>query len=211
MRRKKNRLVGVVLIGLVLLAAPGIFRVYEIAGGSDAPSLFLNDRVLVNRAAYDCAVPYSYRSLFSWADPERGDMIIVRAPDGWNELVAVKRVVGIPSDTVELRDNVLIVNGSRHEYAIQDPDAFDRVPAENRLGSVVALERGLCGEHLVTYTPGKSSLASFGPLRLGDDEYFLLGDNRDASRDSRSYGPIRRETVIGKMLQVLPFRRSAGS
>jgi signal peptidase I len=208
MKRSKSKVMAIVLTIAMLLAVPGILRVYQIAGASEAPSLVLNDRILVNRAAYDCAVPYTYANLFSWRSPSRGDMVVMRMPGRESGVVGVKRIVALPGDTVELHDNVLSVNGSRCDYEMVDPSEFSWVPDENRLGSVVAVESGSAGGYYVTYTPGSSRNASFGPVTLGEGEYFVLGDNRDASLDSRGFGTIARHDIFGKVVRVLPFRSS---
>jgi len=123
-------------------------------------------------------------------------MVLVALPTGG---VAPKRVMAIPGDTIEIRDNRLIVNGVPVPVIPLNRSAFEWVPAADRLGSVVVDERG----HWVTYTPGQGAHRNHPPTHVENDEFFLLGDNRDESADSRTWGPLSADRILGKVVAVL--------
>jgi signal peptidase I len=201
MLRRKTVIISLSSL-LFLVILNGILRTYVVAGPSDAPSYIRNDRVIVNNWAYNLNVPYTTRKLASWSDPKRGDMVILTMHIHENQ-TALKRIVGLPGDTVEMKDNVLFINGKPLEYQVLDSSEFRQISENNSLGSVIAIERGLNHDHYITYTPGFSDHASFGPITVNPGHYFILGDNRDNSFDSRMLGQIPRRLVHGKLIGTL--------
>jgi signal peptidase I len=189
-------------LGVVLFVLMGSFRAFVIAGASDAPTLLINDKVVVNRIAYDLFLPFTEISLLSWSDPQRGDIILCGVPGIVERITWLKRVVGVPGDVVEMRDHKLIINGEKLDYVVHDLKEFADVPLVNRLGSVVATETGAGTDHLVTYTPGPA-MASFAPVTVTEGHYFVLGDSRDNSKDSRMVGLIPRASILGKFVGTL--------
>jgi signal peptidase I len=183
-----------------LLAAfallPTYVWVYKLSGISDAPTLLLGDCVWVNLAAYDLRLPYSDRVLWTRAGPAHGDLVLVESPDNGHPVF--KRVVALPGDRVGMQQHHLTVNGHALAYNVADNTAFATVPAENRLGSVIEMEAIGVHAHLITYEPG-SATCSFPQVLVPADHYFLMGDNPDESRDSRSWGPVRRQRLRGRV------------
>jgi signal peptidase I len=181
---------------LVLATLPSYLRLYSLAGGSEAPTLLLGDRFIVNRAAYDLRVPYSRITLFHISSPRRGDIVQARLPAQIG--IGIKRVLGLPGETIEVREDGVIIDGSPLPVQLLDNSDFGWVPAAHRMGSTVATEDG----HWIAYTPGKGQDRSSSPVLLGSGEYFLMGDNRDNSLDSRAFGPISREQILGKVIAI---------
>ena len=175
---------------------PAYVWVYKLSGISDAPTLLLGDHVWVNRAAYDIRLPYSGRVFWNRAGPAPGDLVLVENPDNGHPVF--KRVVALPGDRVAMQQHHLTLNGRSLDYAAADRAAFAAVPAENLLGSVVEMETLGAHTHLITITPGTAT-SSFPELLVPADHYFLMGDNRDESRDSRSWGPVPRQGVRGRV------------
>ncbi len=169
------------LAAFALALVPTCLRAYQISGISEAPTLVLGDKLLMNRAAYLVH------------GPERGDMVVIHFPD--RPSFGPKRVIGVPGDTVEMIDNRVIVNGSALPMHALDRASFGWVAPANHIGSVVAEESG----HLIAFTPG-TPYDSHAPVHVGEGEYFMLGDNRDVSADSRVWGPVRKERIMGKMI-----------
>lgn len=193
--KTRYRVLAAVL--LIILLFPAYARVYRVDGSSDAPSYLLDDLVILNRAAYDLRLPYTNVVIFSHSDPERGDVVMFR--DAENGFVVFKRIVGCPGDYVAMAGNRLIINDTPLHYEKVDTTTYRAIDAANHLGSVVANEIGNGPEHSITFTPGGSPYGTFAPVRVPDGYYFLLGDNRDNSKDSRMYGPVAREAIIGRL------------
>ena len=102
-----------------------------------------------------------------------------------------------------MKNNHLAVNGVSLAYKTLNRDDYFFVPEENKLGTVVELERSNEFEHLISYSPDESPLSSFSEVVVPPDHYFVLGDNRDHSNDSRSFGAISEERILGKYLSTI--------
>jgi signal peptidase I len=166
-----------------------------VPSGSMIPTLRIGDRVLVNKLAYDLKVPFTTLHLLRWADPQRGDVIVCFSPsDG---LRLVKRAVGLPGDLVELRENVLYINGTPARYRSVD------IPALNSTCQLLMEAIPLCVEHPVMLMPDHPSRKSFPATRVPQGKYFVMGDNRDESLDSRYIGFIDRSQIIGRANLIL--------
>ena len=170
------------------------------------PTILEGDRVYVNKLAYDLKVPFTTRHIAAWSNPQRGDIVVFFSP--YNGQRLVKRVIGLPGDLLELRSNVLILNGQ--------PVAYEPLP-EQKLASLAPAERldrhfaaeDLPGQtHTVAAIPGVQARRDFGPFRVPAGQYFMMGDNRDNSFDSRYYGPVDRNRIVGRATAVaLSFDR----
>jgi len=182
----------------VLLLTPEYVRAYRVHGPSDAPSYVWGEVILVNRAAYDLRIPYTRRTLVSRGSPERGEVILVSFPGQTYDVI--RRVIGTPGDTVELRDSRVLLNGNELNYLPLDPREFSGLDERNRIGSVVEQENGAGSTHPITYTPGGCGLASAGPFEVPEGHVFLLGDNRDHCTDSRTIGPVARKAIVGRVV-----------
>jgi signal peptidase I len=169
------------LAAFALALVPTCLRAYKITGVSEAPTMVLGDKILVNRVAY----------VFS--APRRGEMLVLHFPD--RPFFGPKRVIGIPGDTVEMIDSRVIVNGRTLPMHPLNRTDFNWVAPDNRIGSVVAEEDG----HLIAFTPG-TQYNTHAPVHLAAGEYFLLGDNRDVSADCRVWGPVQADRFMGKVI-----------
>lgn len=156
--------------------------------GSMKPTILEGDRILVNKMAYDIRVPFTHISLLKLADPRRGDIIVFDSKAADERLV--KRVVGMPGDIVEMRNNVLWVNGKQLAYH----DIPDPAPATDKLENLSGVE------HAVRI---RNFLSGFRPVKVPEGHYLVLGDNRDNSADSRVIGFIPREEIVGRSRSVV--------
>jgi len=160
--------------------------------GSMKPTILEGDRILVNKLAYDLKLPLTHVSLCRFADPRRGDIIVFDSKAADTRLV--KRVIGLPGDTVEMRDNRLTINGIAARYS----------GIEYEADATFAIESYLGVSHRIELTrAGASRFGTFGPVTVPKDRYLVLGDNRDNSADSRFYGFIPREEIVGNAKTVV--------
>ncbi|MEA2163410.1 MAG: signal peptidase [Thermoanaerobaculia bacterium] len=168
----------------------------DVPTGSMKPTIEEGDRVVVNKLAYDLKLPFTMIELIKWSDPKRGDIVVLFSPADGVRLV--KRVVGLPGDKIEMRENQLFVNGNA---AIWKP-AGQREDEEQ--GSSLIVEETLEGKtHAVLFMlQNPSPMRTFGPLMVPAGHYFVMGDNRDNSNDSRYIGMIERRRIVGKALAV---------
>jgi signal peptidase I len=167
----------------------------DVPTGSMKPTIQEGDRVVVNKLAYDLKIPFTTINVVKWGNPERGDIVVLFSPVDGTRLV--KRVVAVPGDQVEMRDNQLYVNG---RLAKQSPIA---IVSSDDYGSAYVLDEDLYGHmHKVMLTPEIPAVRSFGPVPVPEGNYFVLGDNRDNSNDSRFIGFIERRRIVGKAVAV---------
>jgi signal peptidase I len=171
-RRDRNRAVRewAILIGVALIVAilvrQFVFQLFYIPSESMVPRLKVGDQVFVNKLAYD------------FGDPQRGDVVVFARPDDWHDVPVddlVKRIVGLPGETIEGRGGQVYIDGRR-------------LP-----------ER---------YLPPGTSTSTFGPLVVPSHRYFMMGDNRSGSNDSRMHAAVDRDEFVGKVfMTVWPIDR----
>jgi signal peptidase I len=196
------------VIGLVIFSLRSSLADWsDVPTGSMKPTILEGDRVFVNKLAYDLKVPFTTRHLAEWSNPHRGDIVVFYSPHDGTRLV--KRVVGLPGDTVELRDDGLVLNGQAVEYKPIADELVRSVAPADRARQVYAAEQLPGQSHAVAAIPSVSALRNFGPCRVPEGHYFMMGDNRDDSFDSRYYGPVARRRIVGRATSVvLSFDRA---
>lgn len=157
------------------------------------PNLLEGDLVFVNRIAYDLKLPLTHVVVRHIAEPHRGDIVTFNSPQDDKRLV--KRVIGLPGDTIEMRHKVLAINGQQVRY---EPIG-DGIESRMRLLS----ERTEQEEHLIQWQADAASAEEFGPVVIPENQYLMLGDNRDHSGDSRHFGLVPRHLLIGRAERIL--------
>lgn len=165
----------------------------SISGRSMQPTLLDGDKVWVNKLAYDVKIPFTDIALLNLGDPLRGDIVIIDSHAAGKRLV--KRIIGVPGDTIYMRNNMLVVNGEIADY---------EVLSEDREG-VVIVEHLFEQSHqaMISSFRGSRSTRSYGPAEVPEDHFFVLGDNRDNSADSRLYSFIPRDQIVGRSSSVV--------
>jgi signal peptidase I len=154
---------------LALFIRAFVIQAYQIPSGSMLDTLLIGDRLLVNKFVYGVKIPFTDKVVFDVGDPELGDIIVFAYPLDVSKDY-IKRIVGVPGDTLEMRDKVLYRNGNRvNEPYVRHSDPHFR---RNR--------------------------DTFGPLAVPEGKYFVMGDNRDNSADSREWGFVERTLIRGK-------------
>ena len=190
---------------LIFLACLGVFRTAvadwnPVPTGSMRPTILEGDVVLVNRLAYDLKVPLTNLSLATLGEPQRGDIVTFTSPaDG---IRLIKRLVALPGDVVELKNEVLFINQQSAQYS-QASALLEPVAPDMQVQATRATESGVGKAHAVQFLHGVSARRDFGPVVVPAAHYFMLGDNRDNSADSRFIGVVPRERLIGRAGQVL--------
>lgn len=192
-------------VGMVLIVL-GAFRSAvadwnDVPTGSMKPTILEGDRIAVNKAAYGVRVPFTTRWIARWDQPGRGEIVVLMSPADGTRLV--KRVVGVPGDTIEMRDNVVLINGGALAYGPADPKATDALGRQDRAGRVLATENLGGSAHAVMATPGTPALRTFNPVVVPAGRYFVLGDNRDESADSRLFGFVSEHLIVGRSPAVV--------
>jgi signal peptidase I len=160
-------------------------------------TLLVGDLLLVNKAVYGAEVPFTPVRLPGFEAPERGDIVVLEPPfDGW-EAPYVKRIVAVPGDRIAMRRGDLYVNGERLDEAYvqhiqRGHDYWDPSFEWQRDHLLPDVDAG-------AYRPTRDN---WGPLRVPPDSYFVMGDNRDNSEDSRYWGFVPRGLIKGRPLII---------
>jgi signal peptidase I len=173
----------------------------DVPTGSMKPTILEGDRIFVNKLAYDLKVPFTTWHIAEWSNPQRGDIVVFYSPKDCKRLV--KRVIGLPGDTVELRDERLVINGQPVEYASPDPEMPVQLPGVERERSIFATEKLPACPHAVMAINGVPAMRTFGPMHVPVGHYFMMGDNRDDSFDSRYFGTVARDQIVGRATGVV--------
>ena len=181
------------LLATIIFFKSAIADLSSISGASMQPTLLDGDKVWVNKLAYDVKIPFTEISLATTSDPSRGDIVIIDSKKAGKRLV--KRIVGIPGDTIYMQNNALVINGETANYEIvsQEPN------------SVIILEELPNRSHQAQLSTNyvNRSNRSYGPASVPEGQYFVLGDNRDNSADSRVYSFVPREEIVGRSNSVV--------
>jgi signal peptidase I len=195
------------LLGLALFSIRSSLADWsDVPTGSMKPTILEGDRVYVNKLAYDLKVPFTTWHLAQWDNPNRGDIVVFFSPYDGKRLV--KRVVGLPGDDLQLRDNVLLLNGKAVEYGPINEERLQDVAQADREKYSYATEELPGRTHAVAAFPRVPARRDFGPYRVPNGQYFMMGDNRDDSFDSRYYGAVERRRIVGRATAVaLSFDR----
>jgi signal peptidase I len=189
------------LIALVILPFKSAIADWNwVPSGSMKPTILEGDLVLVNKLAYDFKVPFTLFRLGQWDDPKPGDIAVFFSPHDGTRLV--KRVIAKPGDRVELRNERLIVNGEPLQYSLLSKELFAKELYEDE-HALLATEKGPGRSHMVMALPSREARRTFGPVTVPPGKYFMMGDSRDNSFDSRFFGFVDRRQIVGKANRVI--------
>lgn len=173
-----------------------LLATFVITSGSMEDTLLVGDFLLVNKTSLGSQIPGTALRIPGYTEPRHGDIIVFRA-DHAPGLDIIKRTIGIPGDTIWMTDGVLFRNGERVDepYVIHDP----RVPDAGNAEMVWQLDYLAPGVDRGSYRPTRDN---WGPLVIPEERYFMLGDNREYSLDSRFWGLVERRKMKGKPIFV---------
>lgn len=188
------------LIALILSCRSVFVDWYHVPSGSMQPSILIGDRIFVDRRAFDLRVPFTTVSLLRTGEPERGDVVVFWAPDNGERLV--KRLIGLPGDVLEMRGQKLVVNGQQLDYAfVGEFRGAVKLPDGRNYDGAVFREGLPDHPHPVILVAPDGRC--FGPFTVPPDNYWMMGDNRDNSRDARFFGPVPRKLLAGRASRVI--------
>lgn len=170
---------------------------YVVPTGSMKPTILEGDRVFVWKSAYQMRVPFSRIRLFQTGRPDRGDVVVIRNPDG-GSVPFVKRLIGLPGDVIELKNESLFVNGKPQPIAF-----LPELRTEDGERLLLGTERLLTKPHPIRILPDRPAFRTFGPITVPENEVFLMGDNRDESRDARFFGSRPISDLLGRAVGVM--------
>ena len=153
----KKEIRPLLILALVIFAGRSSLADWnDVPSGSMRPTIIEGDRILVNKLAYDLKVPFTTWHIAEWSNPWRGDIVVFYSPHDGVRLV--KRVVGLPGDTIELRNNALIINGQPVEYQPIAEELVRELPSQFRDGKIFATEKLPGQTHAVGGNPASPAL-----------------------------------------------------
>ena len=165
---------------LALFVRTFVVQAFKIPTGSMENNLLIGDHLLVNKLVSGPSATSFERTILPMRDPRRGDVVVFKYPDE-PERDFIKRVIGLPGETLELRNKKVYINGQ----PLDEPYVHFLEPATE-------------GQEVTSFDVRER----YGPVRIPDGQYFVMGDNRDNSQDSRYWGFLPRHYIKGKALMI---------
>ena len=167
----------VIALIIALFIRAFFIQAFKIPSSSMVPTLLVGDHLLVNKFIYGTHIPFTDKVIWRIKHPKRGDIVVFKCPVEQDKYY-IKRVIGEPGDTIEVKDKIVYINGKK----INDP----------------------WGRHYdpTIYPRDMNPRDNFGPFKVPHDTYFVMGDNRDSSFDSRFWGPVEYKFIRGKPLII---------
>jgi signal peptidase I len=202
--REYSESIGIA-VAIALLLRAFVVEAFQIPSGSMIPTLEVGDHIFVAKFSYGLSIPFTDKKIFEYATPKRGDVIVFKYPLDHNTDY-IKRVVGLPGDRLELRQNELFINDRpmprEHAGIYRYSDGHEDRECD------LWMETLDDKRHQDIQELGRMP-ASFGPFVVPEGNVFVMGDNRDNSSDSRVWGPVKHDLIKGKALIVWWSRGSA--
>jgi signal peptidase I len=172
----------------------------DVPTGSMKPTIIEGDRVYINKLAWDLKLPYTTWRLAQWDNPKRGDIAVFYSPKDGTRLI--KRVIGLPGDQIEMNNETLLINGKPAQYTpFPTPTILPENEQHTSLFAAETIQN--TKTHPIMTIPNRQALRSFGPITIPDNSYFMMGDNRDDSFDSRYFGPVPRNKILGRATAIV--------
>ncbi|MDF1830754.1 MAG: signal peptidase I [Porticoccaceae bacterium] len=190
---------------VVLVLRSFIVEPFQIPSGSMIPTLKIGDFILVNKFAYGLRLPVSGTKIVSLGEPERGDVMVFFPPN--DKRYFIKRVIGLAGDEIRIINNVLFINGEKmlqSTLETAEPYFIDKSRAEsNSVSNAQVMMENLAGvDHLIRKHQNPGRLGRNFSTVVPEGHYFMVGDNRDNSSDSRVWGAVPEENIVGKAFAV---------
>jgi signal peptidase I len=185
---------------IVLVFRSFLFEPFKIPSGSMIPTLLVGDFIVVNKFSYGVRLPVLNKKIISTGSPERGDVVVFRYPED-TSVNFIKRAVGLPGDMITYRDKQLFVNGERLESAATGRFNTNDVKCSTPESDARLFRETLGNTNhdiLIHETRGSRN----GQWEVPEGHYFMMGDNRDRSNDSRMWGFVPEENLLGRAVGI---------
>ena len=197
-----------VLLAVLLLRGFGV-EPFRIPSGSMMPSLLVGDFILVNKSSYGFRLPVTHHKITSGEKPRRGDVVVFRYPQDESQDY-IKRVIGLPGDQISYYNRRLTINGEALNIA--DDDVYQGLGDLNGMQKASGCDRAGAGcqvfvesnddvDYTVMTNPG-TAYGINGEVTVPEGHFFVMGDNRDHSNDSRIWGYVPEAKLVGKAVMV---------
>ena len=195
-----------IIVAVVFIFRSSILNWYVIPSGSLLPTLKLGDHVVVNKLSYGFMLPFLENQLFSWSRPQRGDIVVFKGDEAVDKVTLIKRVIGIPGDTVSFTNGVLTINGV--EAKIEQVDS--KIPLENTGEDIISDQYNVFKESGFSHAPHYIMLKKYGSMTESETQKWvvpthkllLMGDNRDHSNDGRFWGFMDESRIYGRAFLI---------
>ncbi|MBK9990174.1 MAG: signal peptidase I [Verrucomicrobia bacterium] len=172
-----------------------------VPSGSMRPTILEGELVFINKLAYDLKVPFTTHHLAEWDNPQRGEIAVFYSPKDGTRLV--KRVIGLPGDRIALHANQLTINGQPVAWSAANETWRTYATAQEKSEAIATTEMLGTVPHPILSLPRQMALRDFDEITVPAGQYFMMGDNRDCSFDSRYFGFVPRQQIIGRANAVV--------
>lgn len=185
---------------VVLLIRSFLYEPFRIPSGSLKPTLQVGDFIIVNKFDYGLRLPILHTKILPLGEPKTGDIMVFHFPENPN-LYLIKRVIGIPGDHIRYQDKVLYINGEKMSQTLVG-SAMDNNGDKNLSWPAIELTENLHGIIHKIYQRPDVAAQDIAEFVVPADHYFVMGDNRDNSNDSRYWGFVPEENITGKAIRI---------
>ena len=192
------------ILAFVLIFRSFLFEPYRIPSGSMIPNMVVGDFILVNKYEYGFRLPLSNNKIIDNNKPNYGDVIVFQYPQD-RKINYIKRVVALPGDYIEYLDKQIFINGQKYKLSKTNNNIISDIDLADNM---IFVEENNSSEYLIMKNDSRDQDFSY---RVPEDTYFVLGDNRDNSNDSRYWGPVPESHLIGRAFLIWMHLNPNGS
>lgn len=172
----------------------------DVPTGSMLPTILAGDRVFINKLSYGLKVPYTTWHILRWEKPQRGDIVVFYSPKDGKRLI--KRMIGVPGDEIALYRNRIFLNEKPLHYEASPESTHEKTSQIVKPEQQHLIENLDGVRHSVIFSRTRSPIDSFDPVIVPPDKVFVMGDNRNNSADSRVFGFVDIDQIVGRATHI---------